>query len=76
MNELIALSTIRRASRSEAMSALPGAPVVEGSTSPTLLRRVTAVALRATAEREHRWADRLDPAAHRPATAGHAVGSY
>jgi hypothetical protein len=65
MSDHLALTTIRH-HRSEAASALPGAPVVDDGWRPAPatrpVRRSLAATLRAAASVEHRWADRLDPA--------------
>lgn len=67
MSDYLALTTIRH-HRSEAASALPGAPVVDDGWRPAPLatarpvRRSVAATLRAAASVERRWADRLDPA--------------
>lgn len=65
MMDFIALGIVRR--NDLAGSALPDAPIVPPETPTTPLRnRVLAAVLRRTAERERRWADRLDPVVHRP----------
>ncbi|QGN57823.1 hypothetical protein [Nostocoides sp. HKS02] len=67
MNDFIALSITRSiGDASEARSALPHAPVVDDGYAPRparAVRRSLATTLRTAAAVEHRWANRLDPAA-------------
>ena len=68
MNDFIALSITRTiGNASEARSALPDAPVVDDGYTPRpagqVVRRSLATTLRTAAAAEHRWANRLDPAA-------------
>ncbi|HEV7196620.1 MAG TPA: hypothetical protein VGN19_11825 [Pedococcus sp.] len=69
MNDFIALSIIRTISgATDAQSALPNAPVVDDGFTPRPARQVMrhslAATLRSAAAVEHRWANRLDPAAY------------
>jgi hypothetical protein len=71
MNDFIALSIIRThpGATTPAQSALPNAPVVDDGVTARpagrVVRRSVATTLRSAASLEHRWANRLDPAAAR-----------
>jgi hypothetical protein len=70
MNDFIALSIIRtHPVAAPAQSALPNAPVVDDGVTARpagrVVRRSVATTLRSAASLEHRWANRLDPAAAR-----------
>ena len=73
MSDYIALTINSNAGAALAQSARPDAPVVDDglSTRPArrTVRRSFATTLRSTATVQRRWADRIDPAVCRPATA-------
>lgn len=72
VNAIVALRVIQNGA-GEAGSARPDAPVVPALRRPSVARRATAYVLRVTAEREHRLADRLDPAPCAPAHGAPAI---